>query len=226
MCWRSRPMRGLRDVRRVGGVDRRARARPRRAPPCRCRCTSNPAAAIIARLDGTSNGAGWTIIAAWTPSKAPRSSSRILPPPFTSSAGVPITVIVRSTSSATALRPSAGADRSRRDQVVAAGVADAGQRVVLGADARRAAGPSRSAARNAVGRSQMPRLDVEAGSVSVLGDPRRRALLLMTELGMGVDPVAETRPGARAALDLGRHALLEVAQLSAHCAKRIGLSNS
>ena len=48
-----------------------------------------------------SAGQGWTIMAAWTPVKAPRSSIRILPPP-PSSAGVPRTRTASPTSSATA----------------------------------------------------------------------------------------------------------------------------
>ena len=50
-----------------------------------------------------SDGHGWTIMAAWTPAKAPRSSIRIFPPP-PSSAGVPSTRTVRPRSSATAAR--------------------------------------------------------------------------------------------------------------------------
>ena len=64
--------------------------------------TSNIEAAMI--FDATrSKGAGCTIMAAWTPANTPRSSSRILPLALpTSSAGVPITLTVRPTSSATA----------------------------------------------------------------------------------------------------------------------------
>ena len=77
-------------------------------------------------------GQGWTIMAAWTPSKAPRSSIRILPPP-PSSAGVPSTRTVSPMSSATAASARPGADGGGGDDVVPAGVADVGQGVVLGA---------------------------------------------------------------------------------------------
>ena len=72
-------------------------------------------------------------MAAWTPSNTPRSSMRILPPP-PSSAGVPSTRTVMPRSSATRGQAQAGADRRGGDDVVAAGMADAGQGVVLGAD--------------------------------------------------------------------------------------------
>ena len=85
------------------------------------------------RRSRRSTGQGWTIMAAWTPSKAPRSSMRILPPP-PSSAGVPRTRTFRPIWSATAARAKPGPHRARGDDVVAAGVPDVGQRVVLGAD--------------------------------------------------------------------------------------------
>lgn len=55
---------------------------------------------------GDVHGAGWHIIARCTPSKTPRSSGWILPPP-PSSAGVPNTVTRRPSSSATGAGPAA-----------------------------------------------------------------------------------------------------------------------
>ena len=81
----------------------------------------------------SSDDIGCTIIAACTPSNAPRWSIRILPPPF-SSAGVPITFTVMPRSSAI--------DASARPAPTAAAAITLcphawptdGKRVVLGAD--------------------------------------------------------------------------------------------
>ena len=72
-------------------------------------------------------------MAAWTPSNAPRSSIRILPPP-PSSAGVPSTRTVQPELVGHRGEGQAGADGRRRDDVVPAGVTHVGQGVVLGAD--------------------------------------------------------------------------------------------
>ena len=82
-------------------------------------------------------------MAAWTPAKAPRSSIRTLPPP-PSSAGVPEDAHGEPELVRHGGQGEAGADRGRGDDVVPAGVAHVGQRVVLGADGHdelAAAGP-------------------------------------------------------------------------------------
>ena len=146
-------------------------------------------------------GAGWAIIATWAPSKAPPSSSRILPPP-PSSAGVPMTRTVSPRSSATSARAMPAPDGGGGDDVVAAGVADAGQRVVLGADddVERAADPARRL--EGGGQAADARLDGEPVPVERLTEPGGRPLLLPFDLGVGVDAVAEgdharPRPGRR-----------------------------
>ena len=96
------------DVAEHGGVEGVAALRgapPRRGPPRRGRC--HRAAGWRWRPSGRGRApAGCTIIAASTPSKAPRSAMRILPPP-PSSAGVPriTTVPPSSSASAAAARP-------------------------------------------------------------------------------------------------------------------------
>ena len=98
-------------------------------------CTSNmDAAMILAR--SMSKGAGCTIMAACMPAKPPRSSRRIFPLALpTSSAGVPITVTVRPDFVGDFGRGERCAYRRCGDDVVAAGVADARQGIVFGADA-------------------------------------------------------------------------------------------
>ena len=86
--------------------------------------TASTFMAISSRL------AGWIIIAASTSSKAPSRAIRILPPP-PSSAGVPSTTTLPPVSRATTRERDAGAGAGRRDDVVAAAVADPGQGVVL-----------------------------------------------------------------------------------------------
>ena len=68
------------------------------------------------------------------------------------------------------------------DDVVAAGVADAGQGVVLGADRDGAAAPTRRVATNAVGRSQTPVSTAKPAVVEAVGHPRDATLLLVAEL--------------------------------------------
>ena len=77
-------------------------------------------------------GQGCTIMAAWTPAKAPRSSMSTLPPP-PSSAGRAEDAHGQSELVGHGRQGEPGADGGRRDDVVAAGVAHAGQRVVFGA---------------------------------------------------------------------------------------------
>src|SRR5687768_8552536 len=76
------------------------------------------------------------------------------------------------------------------DDVVAARVPDAGQRVVFGADAdhKRAAACRRHKGGGQVAHA---RLDVEPPVRQQLGTPCGGTLLLEAELGVGVDPVAE-----------------------------------
>ena len=105
-------------------------------------------------ISTTSNGAGWTIIAAWTPSNAPRSSSSIFPPP-PSSAGVPRTDTVRPASSATGSSAMpAPADMAAMTLWPHAwpisGSASYSQQMAM------CSGPSPARAANAVGRSWMP----------------------------------------------------------------------
>ena len=90
------------------------------------------------------------------PSKAPRSSSSTLPPP-PSSAGVPSTMTVSPRSSATSARARPAPDGGGGDDVVAAGVADPGQGVVLGADGHHAAGRSRPGPRRRWAGRRSPR---------------------------------------------------------------------
>ena len=83
-----------------------------------------------------------------------------------------------------------GADSSRRDHVVPAGVADLGEGVVLGADRHR----ERPAARPAGKGSRQPtdpRVEIEAPCAQRLGAPGGGELLLEGELGVGVDLAGE-----------------------------------
>src|SRR5690349_23656368 len=102
-----------------------------------------------------SSGAGCTIIAAWTPAKAPRSSSRIFPPPF-SSAGVPTTVTVRPTSSAMRAR-ARPAPTALAAITLCPHAWPISGRQSYSAHTATCSGPEPARARNAVGRSQMPR---------------------------------------------------------------------
>ena len=109
MCWRSRPIAVWRDGERVGRVD--AELGERRRVRLLAVCSARRRATPRGTGSGPSpSGAGCTIIAAWTPSNAPRSSMKILPPP-PSSAGVPITLTVmpRSSASGASARPAPAA---------------------------------------------------------------------------------------------------------------------
>jgi len=79
------------------------------------------------------------------------------------------------------------AHRGRRDHVVPARVADAGQRVVLAEDGdRRALAGLDGRAKRRVDAGDTP-LDLESVRVEKLREPCRRLHLLITELGMIVD---------------------------------------
>src|SRR2546428_4177630 len=89
-----------------------------------------------------------------------------------------------------------------RDDVVAAGVADAGQRVVLGHDCDRRSGPS-AVDRRAERRGEAAHGALDPGAVlgEELGEPRVRLLFLERELRMVVDSVGEGLELVREAVD-------------------------
>ena len=76
-------------------------------------------------------------------------------PPYISSAGVPRTTTRASAGSSALIERDGGADAGSGDEVVAAGVADLGQRVVLGADGD-GDGPWPHSPRNAVSMPYAP----------------------------------------------------------------------
>jgi len=129
------------------------------------------------------------MMAAWTPWNAPPSSSRIFPESLpTSSAGVPMTLTVSPTSSAT-LAAAIPAPRAHgRNHVMTAGMSDARQTIILGADGHvqrafsRARGEGRRHAADAA-------LDCETGAVQGFGQPGGSLLLLETQLRVGVNPM-------------------------------------
>ena len=88
-------------------------------------------------------------------------------------------------------QPDGRAQRGRGDDVVAAGVAHVGQRVVLGAEAPRAAIRTRAVARNAVGRPATPRSTSKPAGLGGGGDRLGALELLVAQLGVGVHEVAE-----------------------------------
>ena len=105
-----------------------------------------PRAASEPSWPGSSRSFGWTIIAASTSSKSPASSMWILPPALStadSSAGVPSSDRRAERLADHALQRERRPDGRGTDRVVPAGVAEAGQRVVLGDD--RDLGPARAA---------------------------------------------------------------------------------
>ena len=97
-CWRSRPIATCATVSASGALT------PSQGAAEACACAPGVVDVEVGHGEAVavrrSVGQGCTIIAAWTPSKAPRSSMRTLPPP-PSSAGVPSTRTVRPRSSAT-----------------------------------------------------------------------------------------------------------------------------
>ena len=104
----------------------------------------------------TSTGPGCTIIEACTPAKAPRSSSRIFPPASqTSSAGVPITLSRRPTSSAT-LAAAIAAPTAIAAMTLWPHACPMAGRESYSAQMAMCSGPLPVRATKAVGRSQMP----------------------------------------------------------------------
>jgi hypothetical protein len=84
---------------------------------------------------------------------------------------------------------------------VSAGVTDARQTIVLGAD--RDVQRARTGARGERGRQVAdPALDFEAGAVERLAEPSARLLFLEAEFGMGVDAMAEIDQLLAALFDL------------------------
>src|SRR5215217_2642180 len=106
-------------------------------------------------ISACSYGEGWTIMAACAPSKAPRCSSRILPPP-PSSAGVPSTVTLRPASSATRARASPAPAAMAAITLCPQAWPTAG-RASYSAHTITCSGPDPARAANAVGSSPTPR---------------------------------------------------------------------
>ncbi len=130
-------------------------------------------------------------MAAWMPSKAPRSSSRIFPPALpTSSAGVPMTLMVRPSVVGHFGRREGRANGRCGDDVVAAGVADAGKAIVFGAnaDVQRPGSGAGAERRWEVGNAF---LHCETGVGQKLTEPGRGLLFFEAQFGMGMDAVAE-----------------------------------
>ena len=95
----------------------------------------------------------------------------------------------------------AGADRRRGDDVVPAGVTDAGEGVVLGADGdgQRPAAGGGDEGRRQVG--TRPMSTVNPPALKGLGDPRDRLLLLEGQLGIGVEQVGQLDERIRGLVD-------------------------
>src|SRR5215204_2661300 len=137
-------------------------------------------------ISACSYGEGWTIMAAWAPSKAPRWSSRTLPPP-PSSAGVPSTVTRRPASSATLAR-------ARPAPAAMAAITLCPQawptpgRASYSAHTTTCSGPDPARAANAVGSSPTPRSSRACSTRS-----RAASLASATSgpplLDQGLDPV-------------------------------------
>src|SRR5512132_2407221 len=106
-------------------------------------------------ISACSYGEGWTIMAACAPSKAPRWSSRTLPPP-PSSAGVPSTVTRRPASSATRARATPAPAAMAAITLWPQAWPTAG-RASYSAQTTTCSGPDPARAANAVGRSPTPR---------------------------------------------------------------------
>src|ERR687897_2524214 len=106
-------------------------------------------------ISACSYGEGWTIMAACAPSKAPRSSSRTLPPP-PSSAGVPSTVTRSPASSATLARARPAPAAMAAITLCPQACPTAG-RASYSAHTTTCSGPDPARAANAVGRSPTPR---------------------------------------------------------------------
>ena len=143
---------------------------------------------------------GCIIIAASTPSNAPSRAISSLPQPR-SSAGVPSTRTRPGSARAQRRERDPRADARGRDQVVAAGVADLGQRVVLGEhrDAGRRSAPNSAA--NAVGSPYAPVVTSSPAPRSAATSSAAREALLERELGPRVDLAREAHQIAAHALD-------------------------
>ena len=160
-CWRSSPIADLRDGERVGGVDAELRARRPRATRDRCSGPSKCATALHARARGRRTAPG-----APSSPRAHRRTRRVrASAPCRRHLLRPVcrtTVTVMPSSSATRASASPAPTGARGDDVVAARVADTGQRVVLRADrevqrpARRRALRTRSAGRTTPCSTCMP----------------------------------------------------------------------
>ena len=147
-----------------------------------------------------STSAGWTIIAASTPSKAPRSTMKTLPPP-PSSAGVPRMTTRPPTSSARAAAARPGAETGGGDDVVSARMADAGQGVVLEQHGHGRAvdpGPGREGGVEPVGVA----LDREPLLLEQAGEEVVGVVLGEVLLGMVVDLVGGGDQGVGPPVDL------------------------
>src|SRR5581483_4089313 len=112
----------------------------------------------------TSTSAGWTISAACTPANAPRSSSRILPPPL-SSAGVPMTDTVSPTSSATRAAASPAPTALAAIRLWPQACPMRGRQSYSAQNARWS-GPLPARATNAVGRPPSPRSTAKPAAAS------------------------------------------------------------
>ena len=167
----------------------------------------------MASIASRSASAGWTISAASTPSSAPAVDQPILPPP-PSSAGVP----------RISTRPpelvgqrgggQAGAEAGGGDDVVAAGVADAGQGVVLAQHGDRRARRTPARAANAVSSPAAERVDGQALALEDPGEQVVGEVLLEAELGVRVDLVRHVEQHVGPPVDLGGHAGLGVGSVA------------
>src|ERR671910_572511 len=106
-------------------------------------------------ISGCSYGEGWTIMAACAPSNAPRSSSRILPPP-PSSAGVQRT-ITRGRASSPSLARARPAPAAMAAITLCPQACPTAGRASYSAHTTTCSGPEPARAANAVGRSPTPR---------------------------------------------------------------------
>ena len=155
---------------------------------------------------------GCIISAASTPSKAPSRAINSLPPPR-SSAGVP-SMRTRPGKRARERRErERGAERRGGDQVVAAGVADAGQRVVLGE--QRHAGAARAAELGGEGRLEPvgARLDAQPAFAQRGYEQRRRLAFFERQLRMRMDRARDAQQRLARRLDGIADFLLERAQI-------------
>src|SRR5258706_3930458 len=111
----------------------------------------------------------------------------------------------------------AGAERARGDVVVAAGMPDARQRVVLGENRER--GPRLAAVelgQERGGQPADPASDAQATALELVGQPRAGAMLLEQELGVRVDVMARRQDGIAQLVDRGPDACLPSLEIDAH----------